>query len=181
MALLGRPLRNYKEMGAPPNRKPNKNGTTLIIFLILTSCTFPGRCQSLTPEVINFSGWDYSYNTFHISSSLGEFAVQTIIGSGGIITQGFLQPEVRPPCSNIQINYFPNPVENIITIRDTACGRLVKKITVIDLFGKEVLHAMLRNRSAHLEQLHPGLYIVTAYSRDNSIMGTFKIVKITNP
>jgi hypothetical protein len=136
--------------------------------------------QVVTPSVVNTNGFSKVLENGFITISVGESAVQTLNGVQGIITQGFLQPEFEPPCSDFELDYFPNPVSDILTIRDTACGRIINRIEVYDLLGNLVLLIKLVNREADLRLLGNGIFIVRCYSISDNVLGTFKIVKVTD-
>ncbi len=167
-------------MAASPNHSCNKYYLGLVFVFFQGLFGGYGYSQVVTPSVLNFSGWDFTQHTGMMTISLGEVAVHTISGNGGIITQGFLQPEIRPPCSDFKIGYYPNPVIDFITIRDEACGKLIKSIEILDMYGKQVIRTRLDNRTADLRLLSIGLYIVRAYSVQEDVLGTFKIIKIAN-
>ena len=150
----------------------------VIIMLVFSGTS---KAQIMTPTVVNINGFTATMPDGYITISVGESAISTLNGLSGIITQGFLQPELEPPCSDFLLNYFPNPVADILTIRDTECGRIVNKIEVYDLLGNEVLQETLVNREADLSGLGVGIFIIKGYSVFGQLLGTFKIVKVTSP
>jgi len=149
------------------------------IILVSISIT-KGHSQAVKPNVINTAGFMKNVADGFISISIGEFAVKTLEGTSLIITQGFLQPETELPCSNFELDYFPNPVTDFITIRDAECGLPIHDVEVIDLFGKSLFRTTLTNRRADFRSLGVGIFIIRAFSESGSILGTFKIVKITD-
>ncbi|MCH7514634.1 MAG: T9SS type A sorting domain-containing protein [Bacteroidetes bacterium] len=167
-------------MAASPNHSCNKYYLSLVFVFFQSFSGGYGYSQVVTPDVLNFLGWNYEQNTAIMTISLGEVAVHTISGNGGIITQGFLQPEIKPPCSDFKIDYYPNPVIDFITIRDEACGKLIDTIEIVDMYGKQIMRTRLDNRTADLRFLGVGLYIVRTYSAQEDALGSFKIVKIAN-
>ena len=74
--------------------------------------------QVVTRSIVNTNGFSKVLDNGYVTISVGESAVQTLNGVQGIITQGFLQPEFEPPCSDFELDYFPNPVSDNLTIRD---------------------------------------------------------------
>jgi hypothetical protein len=107
-------------------------------------------------------------------------AIETISGPGGIITQGFLQPEVEEPCSDLKIDYYPNPVQDIMTIRDTECNRFIEKIDIFDTYGKLVRTNILDNRRVSFRLLAQGVYIVRAYGANDDFLGSFKVIRVSD-
>ena len=153
-----------------------------IILMLAMIISFHGIlvAQTVTPSVVNTNGFSKDMENGFITISVGESAVTTLNGVTGIITQGFLQPELEPPCSDFELDYFPNPVSDLITIRDTACGRIIKEIEIFDSMGNQVFKRILSNREADLTLLGIGIFIVRAYSQGGEVLGTFKIVKVSD-
>ena len=166
-------------MASPPKHVFIYYRITLVAILFFV---FQGivKGQIINPSVVNTNGFTKGFTSEFVSVSIGELAITTLHGSSGIITQGFLQPEIKPPCSDFELNYYPNPVSDFITIRDTACGRIIHKIEVFDMMGNQVLLARLVNREADLRSLGLGVFIVKGYSSTDEVLGTFKMVKITD-
>jgi hypothetical protein len=146
-------------------------------MLVLMSITL--HAQRVDPQLLNTSGIALVQKDFKGYLSLGEIAVTTLEGPGGIITQGFLQPEVNKPCDELLLRYYPNPVANEITILDDACGRRIVEIHVFDTNGRRVNNYVLKNRTANLDLLVPGVFLVRAYGVNQRFLGSFKIVKQT--
>ena len=139
----------------------------------------PNVCgQRITPVVINFSGDSYVGSFSVVSMSLGEVAVTTLVGGSGVVTQGFLQPEVDVPCRDFQLDYYPNPVTDNLTLRDTECNQLIRYIEVIDMQGRLVERLVLQNRQADLAVIMNGVYLVKAFGYSENLVGTFRIAKV---
>lgn len=166
-------------MASPPKLATNYCGILAVAILLFA---FQGvlHAQVVTRSVVNTNGFSKVLDDGYVTISVGESAVQTLNGVAGIITQGFLQPELEPPCSDFELDYFPNPVSDFLTIRDTACGRIINRIEIYDLLGNRVLELKLINREADLRTLGIGIFIVQGYSMSNNILGTFKIVKVAD-
>lgn len=167
-------------MVMPPNRYLNKLGPFLFVFILLNGTGLTTHAQRVTPEVINYSSWTHSESFSFVSVSFGEMAIKTISGPGGIITQGFLQPEVEEPCSELKIDYYPNPVHDIMTILDSECNRFIEKVEIIDTYGKLVRTNILDNRRVSFKLLAQGVYIVRAYGANNDFLGSFKVIRVSD-
>ncbi|NNF22411.1 MAG: T9SS type A sorting domain-containing protein [Saprospiraceae bacterium] len=150
------------------------------VLILLVSFHGMSYAQIVTRSVVNTNGFSKVLDNGYITISVGESAVQTLNGVAGIITQGFLQPELEPPCSDFELDYFPNPVLDFLTIRDTACGRIISRIQVYDLLGNQVMERKLVNREADLSLLGNGIFLVQGYSMNDTVLGTFKIVKVAH-
>jgi len=166
-------------MASPPKLATNYC-RILVVAVLLISFHGVLFAQVVSRSVVNTNGFSKVLDDGYVTISVGESAVQTLNGFTGIITQGFLQPELEPPCSDFELDYFPNPVSDYLTIRDTACGRIINRIEVYDLLGNQVLKIKLINREADLRTLGIGIFIVQGYSMSDAVLGTFKIVKVAD-
>ena len=164
-------------MASPPKQLFNY---CRIIPVVIFLFVFQGisHAQIVTPSVVNTNGFTKNMADGFITISIGELAVQTLIGLRGIITQGFLQPELQPPCLDFELDYYPNPVYDFLTIRDTACGKIINEIEVFDLLGNQVLRTRLISQEADLRLLGVGVFIIRGYSVVGEALGIFKIIKI---
>ena len=161
-----------------PNHPCTKSYITLIIGIFVSQFTGLVHGQSAITQLVNPFGTEVNIPDLLGYFSVGEAAISTIDGPGGIITQGFLQPEINQPCSDFLLDFFPNPVSDKITIRDTECGKIIESIKLYDTYGKWVATYRLINRQADLTSFVPGVYLVRAYGTTNEFLGAFKIVKM---
>jgi len=161
-----------------PNHPSTKSLIFLIIGYLIAFLPSPAMSQSAMSQLVNPFGIEINDPELVGYFSLGETAINTIEGPGGIITQGFLQPEVKAPCSNFELEFYPNPVFNKITIKDAACGKVIESIKVYNIHGKWVSSYQLVNREAILDTFVPGVYLVRAYGKSKEFLGAFKIVKL---
>jgi len=72
---------------------------------------------------------------------------------------------------NNNFRYYPNPVENTLTIEGN-----VSNIEVMDLLGKKVLSSDVNRNNVSLSSLESGLYIVNFYN-NGQLLETGKIYK----
>ena len=145
------------------------------LILILPQKTYS---QQVIQQLVNSHSIGYDVSQITGSLSLGESAISTIEGPGGIITQGFLQPKLHKPCDSFLLDYYPNPVIHKITILDNTCGRLISSIVIYDSYGRWMESYALDNRQADLSDLMPGVYLLRAFGSEEDFLGAFKIIKI---
>lgn len=161
----------------------------IILFAIISSFTdvYP---QFITPSVISAGGNSSNSENIYYSYTIGQIANPSLTGSN-ILTQGFQQPiiineksELNFEKNEIQFNYFPNPVKDILNINITSKNEISDiQIEIYNILGKIVIDKKIQNIegrfmkiSIPVEELSSGQYLI--YFRINNILSkSFKIVK----
>jgi len=88
------------------------------IFLFISSTALGQLAIVNSPHVVSNAGDTWSTNNYNISFTLGEIAIETLIQSNIILTQGFHQEENVSTVDIIDENIdyhtiiFPNPTQN---------------------------------------------------------------------
>lgn len=147
----------------------------LFILLLQTPCN--GQTQ---PQVINSSGFFLTNNLYQFDLSIGEPLIQTISGSNSLLTQGFLQPEIKASnqldllLSATPIHIYPNPFNAFITIQSDLPNL---QFEISDMTGKIVFE---QHSAYHLnlEFLSNGIYTLFIYNENKLLINTQKICKI---
>ena len=126
--------------------------TLLVLFV-----PFSMRAQqSIAPSVNNLVGLDAKLSDAFIATSIGEPAITTLGTKRGLITQGFLQPELLP-CVDIQFRYYPNPAVDIVTIEAFGCEVGILSMEILDLWGRHLTTvADSKNNELNLGDLAQG-------------------------
>ncbi len=148
---------------------------TVVFLLTVIGSSF---AQRITPQVFNVVGFTTNLENTTISSSIGELATSTIATGDLTITQGFLQPIERPPCLDLELIFFPNPVTDVISVGIENCPGEIGRIEVYDIFGKRVHSTKLVENSANLSTLSPSVYIIKAITTNEEVAGSFKVAKV---
>lgn len=149
-----------------------KNLITTYIFLL--TCLF-AQGQQVTPHVINHACYGISKGEFNATVSIGELAVTTLSSSLGIITQGFLQPVLYNPCTDIKINYYPNPVINEITLEALGCEAKIESIEFFNVWGQLISQIKrAKNNKIEFGSYAPGIY----FMKVNLSIGRAELIKI---
>jgi hypothetical protein len=150
-----------------------------VAFLVLFAPCLLRAQQSIAPSVNNLVGIDGKLSDTFITTSIGEPAVMTIGNKEGIITQGFLQPELLP-CVDLQFKYYPNPAVDIITIEALGCEVGILSMEVVDLWGRllKTVPASLNNQVS-LGDLAQGVYLLKVKLTNDDIH-TISVVKSSN-
>lgn len=106
--------------------------------------------------------------TYYATQTIGGCAsttslpvlVETFLGLNGFDTNAFM--------------YYPNPVENILTI---SYSKNIKNVQIFDIIGKQVLVKNIDNKKSEIDmsKLTEGVYFVKVYSDNGSAV--IKIIK----
>ncbi len=75
----------------------------------------------------------------------------------------------------LRIDLYPNPVENRLFIQLKEDG--IYNVSVADLSGKEILQTVLTGNSVDMQNLSPGIYLVTITDQKSGVKAVSKIVK----
>ncbi len=148
-------------------------------FIIAITCSV-AHGQQVSPHVLNHAGFSFSKDEFTTSVSIGELAVTTLSSSSGIITQGFLQPVIYNPCTDIEIRYYPNPVIDELTIEALGCEAKIESIEFFNVWGQQLFQIVrAKNNKIEFGSYAPGIY----FMKINLSIGRadlIKIVKVSN-
>lgn len=152
------------------------------IFLLFAVLLLPFAMyaqQSIAPSVNNLAGIDGRFSDAFITTSIGEPAITTISSSNSIITQGFLQPELTP-CTDLELRYYPNPAQDLITIEALGCEVRIASMQIVDLTGRLLTTALpTRTNELNLGDLAQGVYLVKV-KLTNEDVHTITVVKTSN-
>lgn len=113
-----------------------------ILVLVVLFSNYSVYNQSLTPSVIASGGQNLNFNNINYSFTIGQLAVPSFT-NGNMLTQGFQQPEIikiqQPEINkeNINVEFFPNPVSEFLTISVTS-SEIIDELTIqiFDVTGK---------------------------------------------
>jgi Secretion system C-terminal sorting domain len=154
-----------------------RNG--FIAFIIALTSPF-AKGQQVSSHVINHAGFSFSKGEFNTSASIGELAISTLSSSSGIVTQGFLQPVIYNPCTDVEIRYYPNPVMDELTIEALGCESKIESIEFYNVWGQLITQIKRAiNNKIEFGSYAPGVY----FMKVNLSIGRadlIKIVKVSN-
>ncbi len=161
--------------------------TIYLSFISIIIATNIIVAQSITPQVIASSGGYSSNGTFSVSWTLGEPVIATAQNGGSTLTQGFQQPNYNITSittENIQgfeINVFPNPTSDYVTVEWTTNKENNLHISLFDLAGKMISEksysASDKKVSINMSQLASAQYILEVKDKTNSATKIFRIAK----
>jgi len=143
--------------------------------------------QSITPQVVTSSGGYALNGGYSVSWTLGEPVIATAQNGSNTLTQGFQQPTYNvlaittETLQGFDINVFPNPTSDYITIDWTTNKENTLYITLFDLAGKMISEksysAADEKVSINLSQLASAQYILEVKDKTNSATKIFRIAK----
>ena len=128
------------------------------------------NAQSITPQVVTSSGGYALNGGYSVSWTLGEPVIATAQNGSNTLTQGFQQPAYNvlaittETLQGFDVNVFPNPTSDYITIDWTTNKENTLYITLFDLAGKMISEksysAADEKVSINLSQLASAQYIL---------------------
>lgn len=159
----------------------------LLILNVLLLVYLAGYGQTLSPETILSSGGDFANAEAQISWTLGDFQTTTYMKDQIVLTQGFLQTEIKVTdvfsinnSLDIELKVFPNPVTNYLFIKLISDDN--KKISwqLINQNGKIMRYDDLYNKETEIDfsQYEDGIYYLKTFSKDGSFLKIFKVIRI---
>jgi len=162
--------------------------TTLSLVLSLSiSCLAQqlGVCM----DVVATSGGKGIQSNRHLSWTVGEPFVQTLIGAGYAFTQGFHQPD---PCgknfvgtfdlADWGLNLFPNPTEGWLTLQYSPDKNRSLVASVFDLLGRPMLlgqtMASAQGSTIDATTWPPGVYFLRLHDPGSKATATLRFVRL---
>ena len=154
-----------------------KNKLFILIFLLNA---FVMKAQ----QVITTSGDFTSGASGSLSWTIGEGIIETLKGTTVILTQGFQQSDLTITAikdisdTSCQINAFPNPVNDFVTLKITAESFKNFSFTLYDLNGRLIQEQKLENYITNItmNNFEAGTYLLKVFQGNKEIR-VFKIVK----
>ena len=160
---------------------------TVLFFLSIVSTSF--YAQSIAPQSVNSGGTKMTQANGSLSFTVGELVVVTQIDSeGNSLGSGFTSGATistatiqEPDAELLNVNVFPNPTTDLITvsIQDIKLSELI--IEVSDLNGKIVSSGkyagISNNIGINTSSWERGTYFLNLKDNQTQIIGTYKIIK----
>ncbi len=154
----------------------------MLVFCFALLGSYSASAQTVSPQVLNATGTTTSLKTMELSWSVGEPATATLSTSGTILTQGFLQPDVRVHNSSIEtinvssdISVFPNPVHDHLYM--TESRDVVETMSLYNALGQRIIEQKFDSQALDMSPLKPGIYFINLVSYGQKEVHTFKIIK----
>jgi len=161
-----------------------KQLTTTILLAFIIS--WGVNAQSAKPEVLATSGTHFTGTNAELSWTIGEVIIETVSNTGNILTQGFHQPDDQVTTveealpNHIQVNVFPNPVTEKITV--TIENNTLDLVVIIyDMTGRKLISEEIGYLQNSIEfnmiDFANAGYLFHLHSKDKKYNATYKIQK----
>ncbi len=143
--------------------------------------------QTLSPEAILSSGGDFANTAAQISWTLGDFQTTTYVKDQIVLTQGFLQSQIKVTdvfnidnSADVELKVFPNPVTNYLYIKLISNENKKLLWQLINQSGKIIRNDDIYNKQAEIDfgAYKAGIYYLKTFSKDGSFVKIFKIIRI---
>jgi len=154
---------------------------------ILLSMQFAINGQILSPEVILSSGGEFANSEAQISWTLGDFQTTTYVKEQLVLTQGFLQNDIKitsvlelDNSNNIKLNVFPNPVTNLLNIHVLSSDNKQISWQLINQNGAVIKYDDITDNNTEIDfsSFQSGIYFLRTFSKESNYFKIYKIVKI---
>ncbi|MEZ4963833.1 MAG: T9SS type A sorting domain-containing protein [Saprospiraceae bacterium] len=140
-------------------------------------------------EVLSAAGKTATQGGLTFSYTVGEPVITTISGNTRILTQGFHQPELcqvvsthTPDLADWNIEVFPNPTADFLTIRFSDEKEPALRASVYNLLGEQMLDGALLSQPGgsllDCSQWQPGVYILQLQAPSSSGMATVRFIRL---
>jgi hypothetical protein len=153
----------------------------ILFFFILS---LPGFSQSISKQMIGFSGTNFDNGSNKLNYSAGEVVVGAMTGEDGAyqLGNGYFPSlklstlNIEAPKLKLQIKVFPNPVTETLFINHPT--QQYFDVMVTDISGKQILKTAYRNHQPlSLQNLTSGTYFIRVTTKDSKQTNTYKIIK----
>jgi hypothetical protein len=146
-----------------------------MIVLLLGIAGIQAMGQDLKPAVVNATGQKIQSNNFQLTYSVGEPLITVLKAPDDILTQGFIQPDVK---KEGEFNYYPNPVVDELHLEN---ADKIASYKVFDVLGREVFgHRFAqpqRQVTINLETLAEAVFIINLFDKSGKRLYSFQIMK----
>ena len=179
-------LLNMNKYYKIPNHK-TKNMKRLIgllypLFLFLL--IFSDAEKAIAQEVVSTAGDYFKNNTAQLSWTIGEIAIETLTGTGNILTQGFHQTKLiavaidEIPDLGFEIKAYPNPTRDYLILKISKDNLDGMQYKLYDMQGKLLHHKLVDESETEIsfKDLAPSTYLIKVIDMNKEIK-TFMIVK----
>jgi hypothetical protein len=151
--------------------------------------------QSLELQLIGVSNGNVGDSDLQLEWSVGESFITSHQTDFGLITKGFIQPEIPGAESILGVrldpttlpNHFsmkayPNPVQDLFTLKLNEPNQAASYISILDMTGKVLYHDLMplgtQQQELDMNNYPPGLYLIRYTSSQLKLTESVKILKV---
>ncbi len=151
--------------------------------------------QSIERQVIGIGSGVDSNTELYLEWSMGESFVDLHSTNFGLVTEGFIQPEVFDQKYFVSadlkslahkdgffVEIYPNPVNDVLTLKLTEAVPASCYTRVLDMTGKVLLSKLFPfgsfEQEINMNSFDSGFYIIQLFSSEGELLNSKKVVKI---
>jgi hypothetical protein len=153
------------------------------IFVLLALLFAATVTQS--QQVVASSGNSGSAAGYTVDWTLGEPVIETISGSGNILTQGMHQTKLLVTAISemefpgLEVKVYPNPTGRFLKIEVLQTGNELFFYEISDITGRNVVLKELQGNTEEIDMgsFVSGIYFLYVLSQNHKSVKVFKIIK----
>ncbi len=153
------------------------------IFVLLALLFAATVTQS--QQVVASSGNSGSAAGYTVDWTLGEPVIETISGSGNILTQGMHQTKLLVTAISeiefpgVEVKVYPNPTGRFLKIEVLQTGNELFFYEISDITGRNVVLKELQGNTEEIDMgsFVSGIYFLYVLSQNHKSVKVFKIIK----
>lgn len=162
----------------------------LVLLIYATLSYLAINAQQIGPQAVTTSGATLKSGNSQVTFTVGEITVKTITDGNFTIGQGTVSGSaganvstkvVDPIGSGLEIRFFPNPVQTLLTAEVQDAKSRFLEWTVYDISGKVIssdIYAAQTNRvNFNTTNWQAGTYILTVSEKGGQILGSYQVIK----
>ena len=151
--------------------------------------------QSLELQLFGVSNGNAEDADLQLEWSIGEPLISTHQIDFGLITEGFIQPgipdaklfpevnlEPTTLATHFSMEVYPNPVQDLFTIKLNKPNEAFSYISILDMTGKVLYHEVMpigiQQQELDMNNYPSGLYLVRYISPQLKLNNSVKILKV---
>jgi len=137
------------------------NIKTIAVSLVLFASTIALHAQ-VSPQIVNSSGTTITNDSYSLTYSVGEVAIQLYDGLGeGFLASSYSTLEKALGFQNTtvkKVSVFPNPAQDLVTV--TGVSERINQALIYDVNGRRALVVQVENQRFDVSKLAAGIYTV---------------------
>ncbi len=151
--------------------------------------------QSIELQLFGVSNGNANDDNLHLEWSIGESFITAHQTDFGLLTEGFIQPEVPDQGlfletnlettslpSRFSIEVFPNPVYDFFTLKLNQPNQALSYVSILDMTGKVIFHDEIplgaEQQELDMNNYPSGVYLIRYVSPQIKLSKSVKVLKV---
>jgi hypothetical protein len=168
---------------------------TLLIFYCSLFIAGSLVAQSTELQLFGVSNGNASDSDLQLEWSIGESFITAHETDFGLLTEGFIQPEISDPELFLEVDLepsilrtafsmevFPNPVYDLFTVKLNQPNEELSYIRILDMIGKVLYHKVIPigtyQQELDMSNYPSGLYLIQYISPQLKLRTSVKFLKL---